>query len=94
MTNAENPPNLTPNLRCLLEHIQNTHGELIALQVTATGGHAAFLLNTLLRVGYVTTSNHPRLIDRHTGVPVATLVITPTGEAALTNAPKSNPSQW
>ena len=93
MINAENPPNLTPNLRCLLEHIQNTHGELIALQVTATGGHAAFLLNTLLRVGYVTTNDHPRLIDHHTGVPVAAIVIMPPGEAALKNAPKSNPSQ-
>ena len=93
MTNAENPPNLTSNLRCLLEHIQNTHGELIALQITATGGHAAFLLNTLLRVGYVTTSDHPRLIDRHTGSSVAALVITPTGETALRNVPKSNTSQ-
>jgi hypothetical protein len=85
---------LTPNLRCLLEHIQNTHGELIALQITATGGYAAFLLNTLLRVGYVTARDRPRLIDRHTGSSVATLVITPTGEAASSNAPKSNPSQW
>jgi len=44
MSNTKIAPNSTPNLRCLLKHIQNARGELMALQITATGGHAALLL--------------------------------------------------
>ena len=75
---------LTPKKRELLERIAGKNGSLLVLNVTASGGRTAGMLQNLIAAGYVEIVNHPTVVtDRATRTPAEALLATTMGIAAL-----------
>lgn len=80
---ATEPLKLTPALRSMLERINKQSGDLLMLQVTASGGREYSKLNKLRNAGYVVKCDHPSVKDRRSDWPADALAITEAGRAAL-----------